>query len=127
MNHIKFENPYMLYEKCACTMQVPLKEILAKKEKDGYLLSYNVTCPSCGKAISQSLHITEKPLDFSDHVNAFKIMPALKDELAVVKMDSIKGRIKDGEPYFYGTYKHLRFFDNVIQEDFHKIDYMKTW
>jgi hypothetical protein len=107
-------------------MQVPLKEMKAKKEKDGYLIAYSVTCPSCGKTTNQSFLMTETPINLTNHVNVFKIMPALKNELAVVRLDSVSGKIKDGEPYFYGRYKHLRFFDNVIQEDFHVIDYTKT-
>ena len=127
MSHIKFENPYLLYEKCTCTMQVPLKEIFAKKDKDGYVFSYSVTCPSCGKVTSQRLLITENPVELTSHVNAYKIMPALKNELAAVRLDSVHAKIKNGDPYLYGYYKHLRFFDNVIQEDFHKIDFIKSW
>lgn len=126
MNQIEFGHPYLLYEKCACQMQVPVDKMKVRKEKEGYRLTYTATCPSCGESMDRTLHITENPLDFSDHVNAFKIMPALKDDLAVVKMDSVKGKIKDGELFFYGNYKHLRFFDSVIQDDVLVIDYSQS-
>ncbi|MBF7096907.1 hypothetical protein [Alkalibacter mobilis] len=126
MNQINFQQPYLLYEKCECQMQLPVDKMKVKKEKDGYLLSYKTTCPSCGTEYDKAFHITENPLDFSDHVNAFKVLPALKDELAVVKLDSLKGKIKDGELFFYGNYKHLRFFDNKIQDDVIVIDYSKS-
>lgn len=126
MNQIEFGHPYLLYEKCDCQMQVEVDIMKVRKNKEGYTLSYSATCPSCGATMDRSLQVTENTSDFSEHMNAFKIMPALKDDLAVVKMDSVKGKIKDGELFFYGNYKHLRFFDSVIQDDILVIDYSKS-
>ncbi|NTW71577.1 MAG: hypothetical protein HGA49_04980 [Eubacteriaceae bacterium] len=126
MNRITFNSPYAIFEKCDCNMQVPIAGMKVKKEKEGYLLSYTAKCAACGKEIAQSLHITEEIQDFADHINAFKILPALKDELAVVKLDTVKGKVREGDIFLYGNYQHLRFFDNKIQDDILVIDYSKS-
>ncbi|AOT69223.1 hypothetical protein [Geosporobacter ferrireducens] len=124
MKSLEFKYPIMVFAKCGCTNQVPVTEmLLEEKGPDNYDLHYSLTCPVCNGQIEKSLSITEEAADFTSLFNVFKTIPALKDELSIIKFDMIKGKVKDGSLALYGKYSHLRFWDNVVQSDIIKIPY----
>lgn len=124
MKSLEFKYPIMVFAKCGCTNQVPVTEmLLEEKSPHSYDLHYNFTCPVCSGKSEKSLSITEDASDFTDLFNVFKTIPALKDELSIIKLDAVKGKVKDGTLALYGKYSHLRFWDNVVQSDIIKIPY----
>ncbi|RKD33768.1 hypothetical protein [Thermohalobacter berrensis] len=124
MGKIKFKYPMMLFAKCECSKQVPIEEMeVEEKSDDKAKLRYKVKCSLCGKNIDKTLNLTEDEKEFTDLMNVFKVIPSIKDELAIIKLDTVKGRMKDKEIFLYGDYSHLRFWDNVVQKDLIKIPY----
>ena len=125
MQRIIFKYPFMVFQKCDCSKQNHIDEITVDENGNGYTLTTDITCSTCGAQIQRSHKVSEKTVDLSSDINAFKIIPSIKDEVALVKLDSLKEKIKNGKLFFFGNYSHLRFFDNVIQEDTIPIYYQK--
>ncbi|ABR48177.1 hypothetical protein Amet_2015 [Alkaliphilus metalliredigens QYMF] len=125
MSKLEFKYPMMAFAKCKCTTQVPIKEVDMKNlSYEKAVIKYTISCSVCGDMIKEALIFSSATeCDFTDLMNFFKVIPALKDELAIIKLDTVKGKIKDGEISLYGNYSHLRFWDKVIQRDIIKIPY----
>ncbi|SDK76311.1 hypothetical protein [Natronincola ferrireducens] len=125
MRKLQFRYPIMVFLKCSCSNQIPITEIQIRRELNTKLfLSYRLGCSICQHEIRQTLYLTTEETDLTDFMNVFKVIPSIKDELAIIKLDCVKGKVKDGNPYFYGSYSHLRFWDKVIQRDIIKIPYI---
>lgn len=125
MNKLEFKYPMMAFAKCKCTTQVPIKEVdMEKFSYEKAVIKYSMNCSVCGNMIKEALIFSSATeSDFTELMNVFKVIPAIKDELAIIKLDTVKGKIKDGEISLYGNYSHLRFWDKVIQSDIIKIPY----
>lgn len=125
MSKISFKYPFMLFEKCGCTNQVPILSMNILEGENNVQLKYELDCPVCGSHIEKVVTIDQKEIDLSNSVNAFKVIPSIKDELAVIKLDTIKGKYKPEGLSLYGNYTHLRFWDNKIQRDIISVKYTK--
>lgn len=125
MSKLEFKYPIMVFAKCSCLNQIPINEIdVSDKCKNPVTIRYSLKCPVCDAKIKQTFILSSNEIDFTNLINAFKIIPSIKDELAIIKFDTIKGKLKDGEIMFYGEYAHLRFWDKVIQKDIIRIPYV---
>lgn len=60
----------------------------------------------------------------SPAVNVYQIIPAIKDELVIVRLETFKARLKQGTVFFSGDYSRLRLFDNVIESGVLPVDYV---
>ncbi|MTI66503.1 MAG: hypothetical protein FH753_07860 [Firmicutes bacterium] len=126
MEKLEFGYPMMLFARCSCTNQVPIKEMEVRENTDKVVkLGYKAKCSICNKEIKEELKITEETKEFTDLMNVFKVIPSIKDELAIIKLETVKGKLKDGELKLFGNYSHLRFWDQVIQKDIITIPYKK--
>lgn len=118
MKQIFFEYPFMIFQKCDCKQQVPIQKAYVVRKDNTCILSWETYCTCCGNHIHRSYNVEEGIItDMTQDINAYKIIPSIKDEIAVVKLESFKAKIKNNEIFFFGNYSHLRFFDNVIEED----------
>ena len=125
MSKIIFGYPFMLFEKCSCTNQVPIQSMGIHNQSENIVLEYKLQCPVCENHLHKVLHIDQNETELNNHINAFKVIPTIKDELAIVKLDTVKAKVHNNELKLYGDYTHLRFWDNMIQEDIIKINYLK--
>lgn len=125
MHKLEFKYPIMVFAKCSCLNQVPINLIEASNTSNNNkeFIKYHLKCPICDASINESFIISSEEIDFTDLLNVFKVIPSIKDELAIIKLDTVKGRLKDNKLVFYGEYSHLRFWDSVIQKDVIKIPY----
>ncbi|MFZ7119965.1 MAG: hypothetical protein ACOWWH_03305 [Eubacteriaceae bacterium] len=127
MEKIYFNYPFMIFQKCKCMQQIPIKEIhLQSEDNNTILLKYEVTCTCCGNVIRRAYKVAKGSTELTSDINAFKIIPSIKDEIALVKLDTIKAKIKNNELFLYGNYSHLRFFDNAIENDVIPISYTRN-
>lgn len=121
---LEFKNPIMIFAKCSCLNQVPIHTVeVSNTATDKEFVKYHLKCTVCGSSIHESFIISSKEIDLTDRINVFKVIPSIKDELAIIKLDTIKCKLKNNKPFFYGEYAHLRFWDRVIQKDLIKIPY----
>jgi hypothetical protein len=124
MKKIVFRYPFMVFEKCECSNQVPIREMKTTSSTNSIKLKYSLNCPVCGKDINRIINVQNNITELTDFINAFKVIPAIKDELAIIKLDTVKAKLKDnGKLNLYGNYSHLRFWDNKIQNDIIKIGF----
>lgn len=125
MGKLVFGYPFMVFHKCSCTYQVPVQEIDINQKLESAELGYDIKCPVCGTQIKKVVNVGIDEMELTGFLNVFKVIPAVKDELAVIKLDTVKTRIKNEELKLYGDYTHLRFWDNKIQKDIIAIRYTK--
>ncbi|WP_066497641.1 hypothetical protein [Abyssisolibacter fermentans] len=125
MSKINFSYPFILFEKCGCTNQVPILSMNIQENEDYIELKYELKCPVCGSHIKKVIKVDNKEVDLSNSINAFKVIPSIKDELALIKLDTFKAKLKEDGLSLYGNYTHLRFWDNKIQRDIIKVAYHK--
>lgn len=127
MEKINFSYPFMIFQKCECMQQIHLSEIDVQLEVNNVmLLKYEVTCTCCGNVIRRAYKVAKGSTELTSDINAFKIIPSIKDEIALVKLDTVKAKIKNAKLFLYGNYSHLRFFDNAIENDVIPILYTKN-
>ncbi|NLN07908.1 MAG: hypothetical protein GX167_09855 [Firmicutes bacterium] len=125
MKQITFQYPFLVFHKCRCTQQVPIEKVRIKTAGEGAGLSWEVTCTCCGEHISASFALQEGRItDLSHVINAYKIIPAIKDDLVIMRLESFKARLKQGNVFFYGDYSQLRLFDNVIESGVLPVDFI---
>ncbi|SNS99631.1 hypothetical protein SAMN05446037_103229 [Anaerovirgula multivorans] len=125
MSKLEFRYPIMIFAKCSCLNQIPINEIdVSDKSKNPLSIRYSLKCPICDAKIKQTFILSSKEIDFTNLINVFKVIPSIKDELAIIKFDTVKGKLKNDEITFYGEYSHLRFWDKVIQKDIIQIPYV---
>ncbi|NLM45947.1 MAG: hypothetical protein GX200_04005 [Firmicutes bacterium] len=125
MKQIAFQYPFLVFHKCRCTQQVPIEKVKVKAAGEEAVLSWEVTCTCCGEHISASFPLQGgSTTDLSHVVNVYKIIPAIKDELVIMRLESFKARLKQGNIFFYGDYRQLRLFDNVIESGVLPVDFV---
>ncbi|MFZ7132775.1 MAG: hypothetical protein ACOWWR_10490 [Eubacteriales bacterium] len=126
MKTISFHYPFMVFQKCDCKQQVPIDKMSAENEDDGTKISWNLTCSCCNKQIRKCYYVKDGIENLTKDVRAYKIIPSIKDEIALVKLESFKVKIKNNDLFFFGNYSHLRFFDNVIEDDILPVFFTST-
>ncbi|MBB6215171.1 hypothetical protein HNQ80_001260 [Anaerosolibacter carboniphilus] len=125
MSKLVFGYPFMLFAKCNCTNQIPIQAMEIHEQSENTALKYTLQCPVCGDHLHRVVNLNQEATDLTNSMNAFKVIPTLKDELAIIKLDTVKAKLQDDEIKLYGNYSHLRFWDNMVQKDIIKIHYKK--
>lgn len=116
MGKVYFDYPYVLLGKCECSKQNRIDSFQIEETQHGVALKTGFKCDLCGKETVFASEIPkEGTLDLSRDFNAYKIIPSIKDEISLVRLDSFNARIKNHKLAFYGNYSNLRFFDDVIE------------
>ncbi|SHI32784.1 hypothetical protein [Parasporobacterium paucivorans] len=116
MGKVFFDYPYVILGKCECTKQNRIDSFQIEETSHGVTLKTGFTCDLCGKETEFASDISrESALNLSPDFNAYKIIPSIKDEVSLVRLDSFNARIKNNKLAFYGNYSNLRFFDDVIE------------
>jgi hypothetical protein len=123
MSKILFGYPFMVFKKCSCTNQIPIQSVELYNKSGDIALKYDLQCPVCESNLQQVISIGQNEIDLSNYINVFKVVPTLKDELCIIKLDTVNAKFQDGELKLYGSYSYLRFWDNMIQRDIIKISY----
>ena len=125
MKQIRFQYPFLVFHKCRCTQQVPVDKVKILPAADGATLSWEVTCSCCGERITASFALQEGgTTDLSPAVNVYQIIPAIKDELVIVRLETFKARLKQGTVIFSGDLIRLRRIHNVIESGVLHVDYV---
>lgn len=117
MSMLSFGYPFMVFHKCSCTNQVPVLQMEMEKASEAVKLSYDLQCKVCGKKINNVINVDDHETEVTSFLNVFKVIPSIKEDLAVIKLDNVMLGLKGGEIKFYGKYTHLRFWDNKIETD----------
>jgi hypothetical protein len=125
MSKIYFRYPFMVFHKCGCMNQVAVMDMDIEEKDKEVELRYELECPVCGTHIKKVITVDSKEIDLTNFLNVFKVIPALKDELAILKLDTVKAKVKDDVLKIYGNYAHLRFWDNRIERDIIPVKYTK--
>lgn len=126
MRQISFPFPYLVMQKCSCRQQIPIKRFYIAERLDGASISWKVTCTCCGKEIHKTYEIAgNNVLDLSHEINAYEIIPSIKDEVIVSKLETFKAKLKNGSLNFYGNYSRLRLFDNVIEDGIVSLEFLE--
>lgn len=123
MSKLVFGYPFMLFGKCGCTNQIPIQSMEVYKQSEGLTLKFSLDCHVCGNRLHKVINIEQRETDMTNYINVFKVIPTLKDELCIIKLDTVMAKIQEDNLKLYGTYSYLRFWDNIIQRDKIKIDY----
>jgi|GEM_PF-2747311 hypothetical protein len=125
MKSIAFQYPFMIFDKCRCTQQVPLKKINIASAAEATTLTWKAVCTCCGEKIHRSFKLKEGDIiDMSHVLNAYKVIPSIKNDLVIIRLDSFKVKLKNNNTYFYGDYSQLRLFDNVIEHGVMPVDFI---
>ncbi|NLP37770.1 MAG: hypothetical protein GX893_08555 [Firmicutes bacterium] len=126
MRQISFPYPFLVMQKCKCRQQIPIKRIFLNNCLDGIKISWKVTCTCCGNEMHKTYEINGKnDLDLSHEINAYEIIPSIKDEIIISKLETFKAKLKNGTVDFFGNYSRLRLFDNVIEDGIISLEFLE--
>ncbi|NLM52200.1 MAG: hypothetical protein GX197_05215 [Firmicutes bacterium] len=126
MRQISFPYPFLIMQKCSCRQQIPIKKFYLDFSLDGAKISWQVTCTCCGRKMSKNYEINDhNELDLSHEINAYEIIPSIKDEIIISKLETFKAKVKNGTVDFYGNFSRLRLFDNVIESGIVSLEYLE--